>query len=396
MKKALRVLLWILAAILILLLGLVVAVQSPRVQTALAKKAATLVADKIDGDISVGHIAIRPFDAVTVEDVVITDRNPYRGGEFPTQDTLVRIGSLSARFSPRGLLRKERISVSRLKLQDAEFNLVLEPGTDGKETQDNLSRVFRLKSDPDKPQEDFGDLLEAGKVDIETFTFRMFNPVAAAHQRERGVQSVPAGVIDWNDLEIKADVHASDLLVKDGVISGDADHITLADKTGWQVDDVSGKVKVGHGKVLMDNLHIDDGDSDLYLRYFRLLGTLDDYGDFIDRVRIEGQFVRPTVFSMQTVRHFAPDLDRFTFKSDLTGKVEGTVGDLAVKGVDIREYGSGVSGRVDGSITGLPDINSAQLDYRVKDFILFSKKRSLQRSIIIRSSAKTSSETVNV
>jgi hypothetical protein len=368
-KKALRVLLWILAAILILLLGLLVAVQSPKVQTALAKKAATLIADKIDGDISVGHIAIRPFDAVTVEDVVITDRNPYRGGDFPAQDTLARIGSLSARFSLRGLLRKERISVSRLKLQDAEFNLVLEPGTGGKGSQDNLSRIFRLTSDPDKPQEDFGDLLEAGKVDIENFTFRMFNPVAAAQQRERGVPSVPPGVIDWNNLEIKADVHASDLLVKDGVISGDADHITLADKTGWQVDDVSGKVKVGHGKVLIDNLHIEDGDSDLHLRYFRLLGSLgEDYGDFVNRVRIEGEFVRPTVFSMQTVRHFAPNLERFTFKTDLTGKVEGTVSDFKVRGLNIREHGSGVTTRVDGSMKGLPDINDTQLDFRVKDF----------------------------
>ena len=48
MKKAVKITVWILAAILILLLGLVVAVQSPRVQTALARKAATILADKIE------------------------------------------------------------------------------------------------------------------------------------------------------------------------------------------------------------------------------------------------------------------------------------------------------------------------------------------------------------
>ena len=369
MKKGLKILAWILAAILILLLGLFVAVQSPAVQTALARKAIDRFADKIDGDISVGHIAVRPFDAITLEDVVVTDRNPYTGGEFAPQGTLIRIGSLSARFSLKGLLHKERISVSRLKLQDGEFNLVLEPGNGEKAVVDNLSRIFRLHSDPDKPKEDFGDLLEAKKVDIENFTFRMFNPVAAARHRERGLAPLPADVIDWNDLEIKADLHASDLLVKDGVISGDADHITLTDKTGWNVRDLSGKVTVGHGKVLMDNLHIDDGDSNLYFRYFRLLGALDDeYKDFIDRVRLEGEFVRPTVFSMQTVRHFAPNLERFSFRSDLTGKVEGTVSDFAIKGVDIHERGSEVRGRIDGTMKGLPDINATLLDFRVKDF----------------------------
>ena len=369
MKKALRITLWILAALLVLLLALVVAVQSPAVQTALARKAVDKLSGSIDGDISVGHIAIRPFDAVTLEDVVVIDRNPYAGGEFPRQDTLARIGSLSARFSLKGLLHKERIAVSRLQLQDGELNLVLEPGTGGKDTQDNISRIFRLTSDPDKPKQDFGDLLEARKVDVEGFTFRMFNPVAAARQRARHNTPLPDNVIDWNNLEIKADIHASDVLVKDGVISGDADHIAIVDKTGWNVRDLSGKVKVGHGKVLLDNLHIDDGDSDLHFRYFRLLGKLDsEYKDFIDRVRLEGEFVEPTVFSMQTIRHFAPNLERFTFKSDLTGKLEGTVSDFAVKGLGIREHGSGITGRINGTMKGLPDIETSVLDYQVKDF----------------------------
>ena len=368
MKKGLRITFWILAALLVLLLALVVAVQSPAVQTALARKAVDRLSKNIDGDISIGHIAVRPFDAVTLEDVVLTDRHPYTGGEIPTQDTLARIGSLSARFSLKGLLHKERISVSRLTLQDGEFNLVMEPATGEKGVIDNISRIFRLKKDPDKPDKDFGDLLEARKVDIEDFTFRMYNPVAAARQRERGRPSSPAGVIDWNDLEIKADIHASDLLVKDGVISGDADHIAITDKTGWDVRDLSGKVKVGHRKVLLDNLHIDDGNSDLHFRYFRLLGPLDDYDDFVDRIRLEGEFMDPTVFSMQTVRHFAPNLERFTFRSDLSGKVEGVVSDFAVKGFGIREHGSGITGRIDGTMKGLPDIQTSLLNFRVKDF----------------------------
>ena len=361
--------LWILAALLILLLALVVAVQSPSVQTALARKAVEKVAGNIDGDISVGHIAIRPFDATTLEDVVVIDRNPYTGGEYPPQDTLARIGSLSARFSLKGLLHKERIAVSRLLLQNGELNLVLEPGTGDKETRDNISRIFRLSPDPDKPKQDFGDLLEARKVDVENFTFRMFNPVVAARQQARRSIPIPPDVIDWNELEVKADIHASDVLVKDGVISGDADHIAIVDKTGWNVRDLSGKVKVGHGKVLLDNLHIDDGDSDLHFRYFRLLGKLDDeYKDFVNRVRLEGEFVEPTVFSMQTVRHFAPNLERFTFRSDLTGKVEGTVSDFAVRNLALREHGSGVTGRVNGTMKGLPDIETSLLDFRVQDF----------------------------
>ena len=365
MKKGIRITVWILAALLILLLGLAVAVQSPRVQTALARKAVGMLADKLDGDISVGRISIRFLDAVTLEDVVLTDRAPYSDGTFPARDTLLRVGSLSARFSLKGLLHKERITVSRLRLSDGEFNLVLEPGPGGKPT-NNLSRVFRLTPDPDKPQKDFGDILEAGKVDIEDFTFRMVNYPGAARQAERG-RPIPADVIDWNNFEARADIHASGILVKDGEIRADADHIRITDRTGLDLQDVSGKVKVGHGKVLLDNLHIQDKDSDLHLRYFRMIAPLDDYDDFVDRVRLEGEFVSPSVFSMQTVSHFAPNLDRMTFRAGLGGKVEGTVADFAVKGFSFQEHGSNVAARVDGTMKGLPDIETTRMDFRVQD-----------------------------
>ena len=369
MKKGLRITVWILAAILLLLLALVVAIQSPKVQTALARKAVSVLADKIDGDVQVGHISVRPFDAVTLEDVVVTDRTPYSDGTFTPRDTLLRVGNLSARFSLKGLLHKERISVSRLKLREGTFNLVIEPGAPGEKSKTNLERVLRLsKSDPDKPKKDFGDLLEASKVDVEDFTFRMVNYDGAAKQKAKGLPPVPDDVIDWNDLEIKADIHATHLLVKDGVISGDADHIRITDKTGLDLKDVSGKVKVGHGKVLLDNLHIQDKDSDLHLRYFRLIGSLDeDYKDFLDRVRIEGEFIAPSVLSMRTVSHFAPNLDQMTFQADLTGKVEGTVGNFAVKGLTFKEHASEVQARVDGTMTGLPDIQNTRMDWRVKD-----------------------------
>ena len=369
MKKGLRITGWILAAVLLLLLLLLVVIQSPTVQTALARKAVAKFGDKIDGDIRIGRIAVKPFDALVLEDVTLTDRAPYSDGSTDKVDTLLKVGKLSARFSLKGLLHKERISVSRLRLEDGTFNLVLEPGKDGKPTT-NLQRVLRLKKpDPDKPKEDFGDLLEAGRVEVKGMTFRMLNYPGMDRQEAKGTPPLPDTVIDWNDLEIKANIEARNLLVKDGVISGDVEKITLADKTGFRVNDLSGKVKVGHGQVLLDNLHLNDGDSNLRFRYFRLLGKLDeDYSDFLDRVRIEADILSPSVFSMQTVRHFAPNLDRFTFKSDLSGKVEGTVSDFKVKGLSFHEHGSGVSGKVDGGMSGLPDIRTTILDYQVKDF----------------------------
>ena len=369
MKKGLRITFWILAALLLLLLAGLVAIQSPRVQTALAKRAVSAFADRLDGDIQVGGVSIKPFDALVLQDVVLTDRAPYSNGTFTPCDTVLRVGTLSARFSLKGLLHKERISVSRLQLKDGVFNLVIEPGT-LRDSRINLLRVLGVPEQTEKKEESapFGDLLEAGRIDIENLTFRMVNYPGAEKMQRKGVE-VPGSVIDWNDLEINTDIHAQNLLVKDGVISGDVSSMRIADKTGLRLEEVSGKAKVGHGKVLLDNLRLRDKDSDLHLRYFRMLGTLsDDYPDFLRKVRLEGEFLPGSVFSMQTVSHFAPHLEDFTFQSELAGKVEGTVEDFSVRGLSFREKASGVSAQVNGSMSGLPDINNTQMDFTVKDF----------------------------
>ena len=369
MKKGLRITAWIVGILLFLLLALCVAVQSPTVQTALARRAVSLLGDNLDGDIRIGSVSVRPFDAIVLEDVVMTDRSPYSEGTRAPLDTIARIGNLSARFSLKGLLHKERVSVSRLRLEDGVFNLVIEPDGAGGSTL-NLSRVLQLaEKDPDKPRQEFGDLLEAGKVEIENFTFRMVNHVSAARRKEEGRDPVPENVIDWNDLEIHAGVHVSDLLVKDGVVSGKAEHIALSDKTGLEIRNASGDVKVGHGEVLLKNLHVQDRDSDLYMRSFSLLGTLEnDYPDFLNRVRLEGNILPPSVLSMQTVSHFGPNLEDYTFKADVTGQFEGTVNNLSVKNIHLKEHASGVQARVDGTISGLPDIQETRLDYTVRDF----------------------------
>ncbi|MBQ9193117.1 MAG: translocation/assembly module TamB domain-containing protein [Bacteroidales bacterium] len=368
MKKGLRITFRVLAVLLLLLLALVVAVESPAVQTYLARKAVERFAGNIDADIEVGGVTVKPFDALVLRNVVVKDRHPYRGGLLPAQDTLLSVGTLSARFSLKGLLHKERISVSRLRLEGGSFNLVTEPGAPGEKATSNLSRILGLKPSGE-PKKDFGDLLEASRVDIEGFRFRMLNHPAAQRKADEGREPVSDHVIDWDDLDVVADIHASDLLVKDGEIIGNADHIRIAEKCGWNVHDLSGKVKAGHGQVLLDKLHIQDDDSDLHLRYLRLLGPLDDYGDFLRKVRLEGEFAAPTVFSMQTVSHFSPNLEEYTFKAEMAGKVDGTVENFHVKGLSFNELGSGVSGKVEGSMNGLPDINTTRMDFKVKDFL---------------------------
>ena len=84
MKKALRITALVLGIILVIVLGAVVAVQHPRVQGALAKKAISRFKDKIDGTLEFGELSVKPFDAVVLEDVVLLDNSPLPGSGADT------------------------------------------------------------------------------------------------------------------------------------------------------------------------------------------------------------------------------------------------------------------------------------------------------------------------
>jgi len=367
MKKGLKIAGRILAAVLLILLALLILVQSPAVQTALVRKTVDALREQMDADITVGSVSVKPFDAVSLQDVTVVDTHPFSEEGYAPVDTLIRIGSVSARFSVKGLLKGKGVYVSRLTLKDGAFSLVTEPDPQTGKGRLSLMRVLGLgPSGQEKEKKEMGDILEAGKVEIENFTFRMVNYPALQRRAALG-KPAPEGAIDWNDFEVNADIVAHGIKVAGGVITGTADHIATREKHGMNFTDISGKVRVGDDVVRIDGLHIQDSESDLYLDSFRMTGNVKVYNKFIEKVRLDADILPGSVISMKTIRPFARGLDKFTFKADLSGGFHGYVSDFTVEDITFHEIASGVSARVNGGMTGLPKIGTTLFDYKVKD-----------------------------
>ena len=179
---------YILAALLLLLLGLLIAAQSPKVQTALAHNAINMLRESIDGELSVGRVTIKPLDAVYIEDLLIVDDNPYSEEGRPRIDTLLKAGSIAARFSLGGLMDSRGVHVSSAHFKDVSFNLAIEPLEDHNTT--NVQRIFRLKkgADEDEGDKPWGKIIDADKVDIEGFRFHMVNFSALRRHEAEGRQ----------------------------------------------------------------------------------------------------------------------------------------------------------------------------------------------------------------
>ena len=353
MKKALRITGIILGIILALLLLCLVAVQSPWVQSALGKKAVEMLMKKMDGTLTFDEISVKPFDAISLRNAVFIDNNPYPGSG---QDTLAKIGFLSAKFSPAALLHGGAFYLEKARIRDGEFNLVMEPA--GGKLTTNIQRVLNMKGGGETKY-DWGDILHAGKLELENFRYSM------KIMRNGVLQPQDGRHINWNNLDLVTNIRARDIKVKDGLVTAEVERMDIKEVSGFRLRNGSAKVKVGKGKIDLENLVLDDGRSDLHLNYLRFLGKLNVYGDFIDKVKIQAD-IAPSIFDMRTISYFTKGIDFITFRSDIKGGYNGYVNDFQVKDIVFHELASDVSGKINGGMIGLPDIQSTLLDYNVK------------------------------
>ncbi|MBR1570403.1 MAG: hypothetical protein IJ651_06700 [Bacteroidales bacterium] len=363
LKIALKVIGWTLVTVFLLLLASLVAIQSPKVQSFIGHRAIHYLQDSMDAEITFSEVGIRPFESLVLKDVLVRDP----AAVLPEADTLLFARHLSAKFSIRGLFYKEGVHVSRILLQDAAFNLAIEPSaTEGSGSVTNIQRIFRLQNQPEQEKKDLGNLFDAREVEVQNVRFRLLNPVNARKMAEEG-HSFPPGTIDWNHLDVLASVQATDIRYSHDIITGKVEHLQVEEKgTGLFISHAAGKANVGKGRALVSDLILTEKDTQVYLDRLLLDGPLEEYSDFINKIRIEADIRKGSHVSMQTVSYFGPYLDQFTFHGNLQGHVEGTVSDFKLSDIAVQVPDSGVEVRLQGSMTGLPETDKTLLDFQVE------------------------------
>ncbi len=362
LKITFKTLGWTLVIVFLLILAAMVAVQSPAVQSFIGRQVVERLHGSMDADIRFSEVSFKPFEALIIKDVLVTDP----AAVSPRADTVFRAQHLSAKFSIRGLFYNEGVHVSRLLLQDAAFNLVIEPDSTSGQITTNLQRIFRIPVTEGGEPQDLGNLFDARLVEARDLSFRLINPVGQQQMADRG-ETWPEGVIDWNNLDAwVSNLKARDIRYSHNIITGTVDQLRLGEnQTGFVVENASSKVKVGNRQVLIQNLEITESDSYIHADKLLLDGPLDDYADFIEKIRIEADILPGTLVSMKSVSHFGPLPEGISFRGYLQGHAEGTVSDFLLSGVSVQDPDNGIRLQVDGGMKGLPYIETTVTDFRI-------------------------------
>ncbi len=329
--------------------------QIPAAQTALVRKILRSVENNIDGRIEFADMTFVPFNGLVIKDLAIIDDNPAQGEV--TLDTLFSAGTVAARFTLQGLLSQNGIQLKDVEVEHARFALVNESG----EYSSNLARIFRMKPPEEEKEKKEGDIFSINKVRIKDFNFRMLDRTGKPMEK-------PEYGIDWGDLDLTADIEGRDLKFSGGVMSGHAQSVRVREKSGLDAT-LSGEASVGNGRTAITGLRLRDESSNLSLPELTLSynGT-EDFGDFVNKVRIQGELGRSTL-GFKTLSYFVPSFKDNTIVADInSGRVSGPVNNLRIYNLDFKDRTSGFGGNANVSLSNVSDISNMGLTTELKDF----------------------------
>ena len=143
-------------------------------------------------------------------------------------------------------------------------------------------------------------------------------------------------------------------------------HLSAREKSGVTVQQLNANIKFFPEGMEFHNFDLITGKSHLRNFFAMRFKSFDDLSDFTSKVKMEADFTNATIDS-DDIAYFASDLKTWKKNIIITGKLKGSVSDLAGKNIKIN---AGLHTELKGDIhlIGLPDINKTFIDFRSNDF----------------------------
>jgi hypothetical protein len=329
--------------ILLTLSILLLAFQYKPVQTWAAKKATKYLSDELHTTVSIKSLYIRPFSTVVIEGLYILDKK---------KDTLLNTPKLAVDvngFSIFNSIKLRTITFSNIELDNGSFYLKKQ-----KDSTTNLDFIIKYFSSGDTTKSTSKPwTLNFDRIAINNFHFRYKNQLIDTAMAQ----------VNFEDIDVK---HFSTVVLnmdlKDHLFKGNVQNLTLQEKSGFYVKNLTSNVTVDTNQILAQNLHIKTGHSDLK-DYFRMkFKSFSDFSEFSTKVYMDADFKSSRVSSAD-IAYFTSGLEKVSFDLGLEGRARGPVSNLKSKGVTITG-GQATYIKGDFNLRGLPDWDNTFLELK--------------------------------
>ena len=341
MRKGIKILGYIVSTLvlvtIILPLSLSVLINIGAVQNWVVDAAARFASRKLGTEVSIEHVDLGLFNRLQVEGFYVED---YQG------DTLLyahRVETGITAFKPLtfGVAKVDSALLRLAEMPDGEINI--------------KQVVDRLRSGKGS---NFS--MAINRAEVTNFRFELFRNDTTHRYR---------GGIDWSAMQLyDADVVGRDFLLDGDSIALRLDKISLSERSGIRLDDVSADwLSIASGRMRFADLHLQSGATEINMPMLTIIGEngWDDYSDYINKVVMDITAENSHI-DFATIGYFAPQIAHWrTQLSNVELRGRGTVADLGGR-VEHVELGEGTTAVVDFRMQGLPEVERTRFTFDIE------------------------------
>ncbi len=305
--------------------------RQPEIQTLIIRRITRYFSQELKSTISVGKTELIFFNKLSLEDVLIKDKN---------HDTLVYTKKLTATIRKINAENRE-FTLGRVSLLNPVFSLI----TDSTGLL-NLNWYLDLLRQQEKGSTPTPVKIQINHTDIRNASFSLINRTVAAGGE----------AIDFNNLHIR-DVNGilEDISIMNDTTSFSIYNLSFRESGGFNVLRMNSDFQLADQNIYITSAFINCDSSVLNIPRIELRpDSTGSYSDFTRNVHLDISLDNSHVYTSD-LAHFVPAVKQMHESAIITGRVFGTIAEL--RGRDIKiSYRDDSKIECDFDLSGLPDI----------------------------------------
>lgn len=317
--------------------------RSPRVQTSIARYAASWLSEQLNTKVSLGGIDISWFLDVQLENISIADK---KGNNIISSKSIrVDLNKLS--------LGRRFVEFNKVYIDEAGINLIKYS------TDSNFNYSFIVDYFNGPP--DTSTSARPWKARLKGIQLNGCSVVYANQHYEPVLSQM-----DYNNIKVTGvDLDAEDMSMRGDSITVRILNLAATEKAGFNLHRLAGMVTLKPKNLLIKDLHVMTPGSDIHADINFGFNTFDAFNHFIDSIAITASF-KPSVLDLNEIRYFASEVGGMENLIHFNGLVKGRISSLKARNF---HFAFGNNSSFDGEISmdGLPDINETFIHLKVKN-----------------------------
>ena len=354
-KKTGKVLLWMVAS----MVGLVVLVCSlmmiPAVQTRVAHKVTEILSEKMQAEVYIGKLRVDFALNIKLEDIRLNDQygnnliSAKKGSlSFPSFNTE------TANVEIRNIILDEADVTFRKYESDTALNLQF------------FIEFVRPKNKKEKPS-----VIDLQKIQLKNSRFQLRNDALAGKDKDE-VWNYSNMIVE--NINLKLD----QILIIGDSLNLYIDQLSARERSGFQIDKFSGHLVIFRQGLHCLNTHFATANKSEINVDFRFDYTdFPDFQDFINKVKFNTD-LHKSHLNLADLVYFVPAFKGMNNFVEVAATVKGTITDYKIRNLALF-YGQSTEIKGDMDLQGLPIIDETFIDFTIKklktnaaDLALFS------------------------